>query len=318
MLASDGMVMAEEKKTRDRNPFSATNNTTTTITETLVERGSRRKEPGESCLVLLMGPDIGKRFPLGEGKHLVGRDSEALISLREASVSRHHAEVVVDDSQVVVRDMGSTNGTYVNDGLVTSSTVSDGDIVKFGRVIFKFLCGSNIENAYHQEIYRLTTTDPMTQLFNRRYLMETLVREISRARRYHHELSFAMVDLDHFKHVNDTYGHLAGDHVLKMVGRSLQRSLRRPDILARYGGEEFGVIFPETGLEAVIEVSERLRESVAKRAYTFDGFPIPITISMGVAALSPDDSADGIDLIQRADERLMAAKSGGRNKVVGS
>jgi two-component system, cell cycle response regulator len=130
-------------------------------------------------------------------------------------------------------------------------------------------------------------------------------------------MALLMIDLDHFKHINDTYGHLAGDHVLKMVGRSLQRSLRREDILARYGGEEFAVILPETRNERAIQVGERLRRSVAKRAYSFDGFPIPVTVSLGVSDLRAEDDEFGRSLIERSDQSLLKAKEQGRNRVVG-
>jgi len=289
----------------------------------VITRGDRPEAPesdvtNEPCLVLLIGPEIGKRYGLPKGKLLVGRDVTSSIMLRESSVSRRHAEIAVGKERTVVRDLGSTNGTYVNDRLITSATIHDGDIVKFGRVIFKYLSGANIENAYHQEIYRLTTTDPMTQVYNRRYFMEALAREISRARRYGHPLSLLMIDLDRFKQVNDTHGHLAGDHVLKMVGRSLQRSLRHEDILARYGGEEFATILPETSQERALQVAERLRRAGAKRAYSFDGFPIPVTISIGVAELAEEDEEFGRTLLQSADRCLLEAKEQGRNRALAS
>jgi len=295
------------------------NGNTTTVTDAVTARPPVRSVPGENCLVQLTGPDIGRRFPLeSNAETLVGRETETGLVLRETSVSRHHADVRVVDGHVVVRDLESTNGTYVNDRLVTSATLQDGDIVQFGRVIFKFLSGNNIENAYHQEIYRLTTTDPMTQMYNRRFFMETYGREVTRARRYDRQLSVLMLDLDLFKSVNDTFGHLAGDHVLKMVGRTIQRTLRMEDILARYGGEEFSAILPDIKLAEAADAAERVRVAVEKRAYTFDGFPIPLTISLGAAQLREGDDSDGVSLIKRADDRLLSAKEGGRNRVISS
>ena len=308
----------ELRKPDEESEVDQTQTTTAVITDGAPVDELEGEDLGEACLVLLIGPEIGKRYSLPQGKLLVGRDSSCAIPLRESSVSRRHSEIAVHPDRTVVRDLGSTNGTYVNDRLVTSATLRDGDIVKFGRIIFKYLSGANIENAYHQEIYRLTTTDPMTQVYNRRYFMESLSREISRARRYQHSMALLMIDLDHFKHINDTYGHLAGDHVLKMVGRSLQRSLRREDILARYGGEEFAVILPETSSERAVQVGERLRRSVAKRAYSFDGFPIPVTVSLGVSELRSDDDEFGRSLIERSDQSLLKAKEQGRNRVVGA
>ena len=120
---------------------------------------------------------------------------------------------------MLLRDLGSTNGTYVNDELVDEYVLRDGDLIKIGRTIFKFLAGGNIENAYHEEIYRLTTIDGLTQIFNKRYFVETLEREIGRAQRYRRALSLVMFDIDHFKKINDSYGHLAGDYVLKQLAR---------------------------------------------------------------------------------------------------
>jgi two-component system cell cycle response regulator len=307
--------MGDGEKTYDDDEV-AEHTHTTTITESLIERVNQSGPKQESCLVLLTGPEIGKRIPFVDDKLAVGRDGTCQVSLRESSVSRNHAEIIIKNDDAMVHDLGSTNGTYVNDSLITKATLRDGDIVKFGRVIFKYLSGTNIENAYHQEIYRLTTTDPMTQIYNRRFFMDGLDREVSRSRRYKHAMALLMIDLDHFKNINDTYGHLAGDHVLKMVGRSLERSLRREDILCRYGGEEFAALLPETGREIAIEVAERLREAVSKRAYTFDGFPIPVTVSIGVAGLNPTDDKTGLTLLKRADNRLLSAKKQGRNQSI--
>ena len=290
--------------------------TTSIMPNPLNDPASRPASSARACVVLLIGPNIGRRYELTDGSSLVGRDETCDITLQESSVSRNHGEVLIQSEKSIVRDLGSTNGTYVNDRLVTSASLRDGDIIRFGRVIFKYLTGSNIENAYHQEIYRLTTTDPMTQVYNRRYFMETLAREFSRSRRYELPLSLVMIDLDHFKHVNDTYGHLAGDHVLKLVGKTLNHSLRHEDVLARYGGEEFSALLPQTDIDMGIQVSERLRASIAEQSFAFDGLPIPVTISVGASTLKEDDDPTGKSLIKRSDEFLLKAKSEGRNRVV--
>ena len=318
-MAGSPVVPEDEAEKPPRREGVMQESNTTTITDAVTSRPPVRMLSGDSCLVQLTGPDIGKRYPMDSSEPIVvGRESAPGLVLRETSVSRNHAQLQVVDGHVIVRDLESTNGTYVNDRLVTTATLQDGDIVQFGRVIFKFLSGNNIENAYHQEIYRLTTTDPMTQLYNRRFFMENFGREVARARRYDSVVSLLMVDLDHFKDVNDTYGHLAGDHVLKMVGRTIQRTLRMEDILSRYGGEEFTAILPDTHHMQAVEAAERVRRAVEKRAYTFDGFPIPVTVSLGVAQLREDDDVEGVSLIRRADERLMLAKTSGRNQVIAS
>src|SRR5574339_944788 len=149
-----------------------------------------------------------------------------------STTSRNHAKIINTGKTIILRDMGSTNGTYVNDELIDEYVLRDGDFIKIGRTIFKFLSGNNIENAYHEEIYRLTTIDGLTQVFNKRYFLETLEREIGRAQRYGRDLSLIMFDIDRFKGVNDSFGHLAGDHVLKHLASVVKTRIRREDVLA--------------------------------------------------------------------------------------
>jgi len=190
----------------------------------------------------------------------------------------------------------------------------DGDLIKIGRTIFKFLTGGNIENAYHEEIYRLTTIDGLTQIFNKRYFLETLEREIARSHRYRRELSLVMFDIDHFKKINDSFGHLAGDYALKHLAQTVKTRIRREDCFARYGGEEFSIVLPEIdGLNSK-PFAEKIRQLVEVTDFKFENTSMPLTISMGVATLDMD-STDPQALIKRADERLYEAKSSGRNCV---
>jgi len=166
---------------------------------------------------VIYGPELGRKHNLDNPSITLGRSNKCDIQIDQESVSRAHSKIVNAGRAVRIRDLGSTNGTYVNDELVEERTLADGDLVKIGRTIFKFLSEGNIERAYHEEIYRLTTVDGLTQIFNKRHFSEALAREIARASRYHRELSMVMFDLDHFKQVNDTHGHLAGDAVLKTM-----------------------------------------------------------------------------------------------------
>jgi diguanylate cyclase (GGDEF)-like protein len=191
----------------------------------------------------------------------------------------------------------------------------DGDLVTVGRTIFKFLSGSNIERSYHEEIYRLTTTDGLTQIYNRRFLMETLEQEISRSRRYRRELAVLLFDVDHFKAVNDTHGHIAGDHVLKNLANVVRARIRREDVLGRYGGEEFLIILPEINLPSARLLGEKIRDIVARSPFRFEETPIAVTVSVGVAGLEANQKGD--DLIKVVDARLLEAKAGGRNCVRG-
>jgi diguanylate cyclase (GGDEF)-like protein len=265
-------------------------------------------------LVVIYGADLGKRIALGPGAIEAGRSTKCDISIDQESVSRRHARIWWDGSTYRVRDLGSTNGTYVNDGLVTERELGDGDQVKIGRTILKFMTGTNIEASYHEEIYRMMTYDGLTQIFNKRYFHEALDREVSRSRRYGRELSLIIFDIDHFKLKNDTYGHLAGDAILHDLAAAVRIRLRREDVFARVGGEEFAILTPEVGPRGVREVAEKTRSVVEATTFRFEQHVIPTTISVGCAVWkAPDEMAD--QLYSRADAALYTAKQGGRNRV---
>ncbi len=275
-----------------------------------------REVGGEAVLVVLYGPNPGCRFALAAGETVLGRSVEATFALDTESVSRRHARISCADGAAVLEDLGSTNGSYVNDRRVERCGLKDGDIIRVGAVILKFLSGSNVEAAYHEEIYRLTILDGLTGVHNKRFFLEFLEREISRAQRHAATLALVLFDLDHFKAVNDAHGHLAGDAVLQEVGRRLTPRIRREDLLARYGGEEFACVLPDTTRGGAGVFAEALRILVERDPVPYQGIHIPVTISLGVAMLSPDEPASANDLIRRADERLYEAKRLGRNRVV--
>ena len=204
----------------------------------------------------------------------------------------------------------------MNDEPVDEYVLRDGDLIKIGRTIFKFLTGGNIENAYHEEIYRLTTIDGLTQISNKRYFMETLEREIARGQRYQRPLSLVMFDIDHFKIINDTYGHLAGEYVLNQLATAVKQRIRREDVFARYGGEEFAIVLPEIEVPTALLFAEKVRQLVQQHEFRFEKTRIDVTISVGVAGTERKD-VEAEALIKRADEQLYAAKSAGRNRVKG-
>jgi diguanylate cyclase (GGDEF)-like protein len=265
---------------------------------------------------VIYGEELGKKYNLEGPSYLVGRSSKCDIQIDQESVSRNHAKLVNTGKSVLVRDLGSTNGTYVNDQLVDEQVVRDGDFIKIGRTIFKFLSGGNIEHAYHEEIYRLTTVDGLTQVYNKRYLLETLDREISRAHRYGRPLSLIMFDIDHFKKINDTYGHLAGDHVLKEMAGAIKSRIRREDIMGRYGGEEFVIALPEIDNYNAMIFAEKIRRLVEKHQFIFEDVQIPVTISIGISS-AWEDLENPEDFIKEADANLYRAKNSGRNCCVG-
>src|SRR6266568_9084814 len=175
---------------------------------TVISKISERPVGKDACLVVIYGLELGRKYNLDQANVIIGRSSKSDVQIDQESVSRNHAKIINTGKSIILRDLGSTNGTYVNDQLIDEYVLRDGDFIKIGRTIFKFLSGGNIENAYHEEIYLLTTVDGLTQIYNKRYFLETLEREISRAHRYHRDLALILFDIDFFKNVNDTHGHL--------------------------------------------------------------------------------------------------------------
>lgn len=284
---------------------------------TAISKISDRPLNLDAALVVIYGQDLGRKYDLTKEEVAIGRSSKSDICVDQESVSRDHALITNTAKGVRIQDRGSTNGTFVNDEAVEvgqERELRNGDLVKIGRTIFKFIAGGNIEAAYHDEIYRLTTMDGLTQVHNRRYFDEQLERELSRSRRYERVLSLVLMDIDHFKQINDQHGHLAGDYVLKQMASTVRTRIRREDVFARYGGEEFAVILPEIDLRNARRFAEKVRLLVAKQHYHFDKQLIPVTVSVGVATLRPEHR-EGADLVRVADEKLYEAKANGRNRV---
>ncbi len=287
--------------------------TIVTVIHKVEDTGMHRRNR-DACLVVIYGAELGRKYNIEGREMTIGRATVNDICVSQDSVSRTHAIVQVDDAGVKLRDNESTNGTYVNDNKIHEAYLKDGDLIKVGRSIFKFLTGDNIESSYHEEIYRLSTVDGLTQIFNKRYFTETLERELSRARRYDRPLALMMFDIDHFKQCNDTFGHRAGDFVLRDMAEIVRDRARKVDVVARYGGEEFAVILPEIDLLGAATFAEKVRKMVEEHVFEFEGQTIPLAISIGVAELDTA-SANADDLIKRADAHLYKAKQGGRNRV---
>ncbi len=292
----------------------------TRVTEIVKPSSIEPEDVGEriDCLVVIYTKEptlLGKRFVLDESPIRAGRGADNQIVLDSDSVSRRHAQFEQRGKQWLLADLGSTNGTHCNDEQVRRAVVlMNGDRIKIGSTIFKFLSGTDVETQYHEEIYRLTIIDGLTQIYNKRYLDEALERELIRARRHGRDLAVLMFDLDHFKRINDVHGHLAGDFVLKELARIVKSCIRRDEVFARYGGEEFCIILPETDLRGAAELGDRLRTQVDSHDFVFQLDRIHVTISVGAAGLG-DHDRNAAELLRRSDERLYEAKNTGRNRV---
>jgi diguanylate cyclase (GGDEF)-like protein len=274
----------------------------------------------EACLIHIYpsGPYMGRRYPLTmKGPVVIGRGGDCAILIEDHSVSRKHARIEPTAHGYLAEDLGSTNGTFVNDRPITRQMLQDGDYLRVGNCIYRFLAGGNIEAEYHEEIYRLAIIDGLTDIPNKRYLFEFLSRELSRAHRHKRPLSVLLFDIDHFKAINDQHGHLCGDHVLREMVQQLKGIIRSDELLARYGGEEFAVVLPECGVDNARIVGERIRALVEKHPFHFDDQTVGVTISVGVASVESGESIEPSQLIDRADVKLYEAKHAGRNQVCG-
>jgi len=272
---------------------------------------------GNDCVVVIYAAEpglLGKRYVLEKSPVRIGRGADNQIVLEGDSVSRRHCHFDRRQGTWHIVDDGSTNGTFLNEEQVKGfAQLNNGDRVKVGPTILKYLSGLDAEAKYHEEIYRMTIVDGLTQIHNKRYLFEALDKELIRARRYDRQLSLLIFDIDYFKNINDQYGHLAGDHVLRELARIVQERIRRDEVFARYGGEEFVIVLPETPLAGGVALAENLRGRVETHPFAFQGERIPVTISVGCAMLGEEKAA--AELIQRADDKLYEAKRGGRNRV---
>ncbi len=291
--------------------------------ETRISRVSRidaRAISGDSCLVTIYGPagpDLGRQYRLLPDDEIrIGRGQDNDVVLDMDNVSRFHAIVEGSDDGFVVRDNNSTNGTYINGKeVVGRRRLANGDLIKIGGAILKFLQGGNIEALFHEEIYRLTIVDGLTQVYNKRYLIEFLEREMARCTRYSRPLALLLFDIDYFKRVNDVHGHLAGDAVLRRLAELVSKHVRREECFARYGGEEFAIIMPETNGERARIFAEKIRNKVEGSRFDYEDRTIPVTVSIGIAEMA--QHRDPMAFIAAADHQLYEAKTNGRNRVEG-
>ncbi len=279
---------------------------------TQLERIQHRR----AMLVFLGGTNVGAMVPLNVADVVIGRDVECDVILGDDGVSRRHARILAEDSgEYAVEDLGSTNGTTVNGEQVKRQTLRDGDRISLGRTVLKFVLQADVDEDYQKRIYELSIRDALTKVYNRRYFDERLGAEVAYARRHRSLVSLIMLDIDHFKQLNDTYGHLAGDRVLAEVAGFVQGQVRSEDVLARYGGEEFAVLVRETAPPGVTTLAERIRAGVDALRVSFHAIELAVTVSVGAATVrgSPATTPEG--LIGVADRLLYQAKESGRNRV---
>jgi diguanylate cyclase (GGDEF)-like protein len=285
-----------------------------TITQNVEARPETRNR---ELLVRMDSASAGEVIPMGKRAYRVGRHPESELCVDDQGLSRHHARFTRIGDQYWLEDLASSNGTFVNGNRISGHELKNGDTVQFGpRVCFRFSVASHDEEQMLRQLYESSVRDPMTAAYNRAFFANQLESELSFALRHKSDLSVLLFDVDHFKPVNDTHGHLAGDAVLKEIARIVQFQLRREDLFARYGGEEFVVLLRGVAIEGAASAAERLRNAVGFKPVVFEGVSIPVAISVGCASLACCNNQTAEGLVQRADGRLYQAKRDGRNRSV--
>jgi diguanylate cyclase (GGDEF)-like protein len=269
------------------------------------------------CVTVLTGVASGQMFKLPRGNTVLGRAPNAEIRLVDDGVSRHHARLRLETDTLWVDDLESRNGTFVNGVKIDKPVaLADGDKIQVGRTtVLRFAYHDEIDETFHENLMTSALRDPLTKLFNKRYFLDRLDSELKFARRHTASLSLLLLDLDHFKKVNDTHGHLAGDAVLVNLAGVLSRAVRNEDVVARFGGEEMAVILRAIPLEPAIQLADRLRRLIESTVTTHGELELRATASIG-AAEYPSSKVETIEgLIECADKALYRAKDAGRNRV---
>lgn len=272
------------------------------------------------ALVCLVGTPKyqGKRWEIVKPHLMIGRAIDNDIVVDDFSISKLHAKMTYNGEIVTIADLESTNKTSINKIMIPPHTefpLQNNDQVKLGKVIFKFLEKGSLESVSLQNTWELRLRDNLTGIYNREALSSKAEEEWKRANILNTALSLIVFDIDHFKDVNDTFGHDAGDYVLKEMSRIIQdRAIRSEDFFARYGGEEFIVILMDSPIEKATDVAERIRKVMEKHDFAFEGQKISVTISAGIASKDRDtESWD--DLFKKADQACYKSKHDGRNRI---
>src|SRR5437667_1792492 len=293
-------------------------------TQSKVGNGQAERRP---ALVFLRGELLAVPIPLDRDEVTLGRALEADVRINDSQASRLHARIrterdeTTDELRYRLIDLGSTNGTLLNGKAIDEALLEDGDKFVIGDQLIRFEMLDEIDREFQQQIHRLLVHDELTGLLTSKSFFSELRREAARAEAESMPFCVLMMDLDHFKEVNDTYGHLVGSETLEEVGVVIKKALRAGDVGARFGGEEFAAFLLNADYAQGLVAGERVRSAIethefpaVRRGSDEENRTHRMTISIGIAAF-PDDAREPIQLVDKADAALYAAKRGGRNRV---
>lgn len=276
-----------------------------------------KKTASTPCLLIIAGQHIGKLFPLDRNNTItVGRSSDCEIWIEDNTISRRHFQIGPSGNTFMISDLKSTNGTYVNHTRIETASLHPGDKIQISKdTIIQFDLFDEDQKLSEQKRYEMGVKDPFTGAFNKSYFLQRISDEFSFSYRQEIPLSIILFDIDHFKLINDTNGHLAGDQILQEVSQLVFDSIRNDDVFCRYGGEEFVVIMRNTGCQAAVNLAERLRLRIEKHKFHYENTSISVTISAGVATLTNKNFRDYVAMIAEADNYLYKSKGSGRNQI---
>lgn len=285
-----------------------------------LRRPQKQTQTQNHLLVHVQGTELGRVRELKAEETLIGRATDADLWLGDDGVSRKHARLVRTGSEFVLIDLNSANGTFVQGERIERKVLKDGDQIQLGpTAIFRYSVTDEDQKALLEQLYSTSVTDALTGARNREYMDSLLVTELSYAQRHQHDLSLVLFDLDHFKRVNDTYGHPAGDAVLVAVAGAVRGQLRAEDSLCRYGGEEFCVVLRTVDLAGAHAMGERIRSVIQALTVSYETQQLKVTASVGCATKTEaGEEPTPAALISIADRRLYVAKESGRNRVISS
>lgn len=288
------------------------------LDEIVREKIPKQQGQQKFYLVIVDGDNAGKIYSLDKKTITIGRSDEFDIQLADSSCSREQAIIEFNDNnKPVLKDLDSTNGTFVNGAKITETNIEDGDKILLGfSSVFMFAIQDSLESKFQMNLYESSITDHLTGAFNQKYFLDTLSKAFSYSLRHHTSLGLLMLDIDFFKKINDTYGHVVGDIVLKEFVKRIKNNLRNEDILCRYGGDEFAVIVRDFKYGFVKIVAERIRLFFDGRSINCKDHKINISVSIGAATIDYENIATSEDMIELADANLYKAKKSGGNCIV--
>ena len=280
--------------------------------------GSAKTAPSrdQAYLIVLTGSAMGEMFKLDRKHTVIGRGQAAHIRMIDEGISREHCEIEAEGDSMILHDLGATNGTYCRGMRIDRHVLEDGDKILVGsNTVLKFTYHDSLDEVFQRQMYESALRDDLTKAFNKKYFTDRLESEFAFAMHAKVPLALVVFDLDHFKAVNDTYGHPVGDQVLAEVAGAVAATVRAEDVFARVGGEEFAVICQGADARQGQAVAERMRRAVAGHKFVVEGQPLALAISAGVASIPEANLADAQALVAAADQALYEAKRAGRNRV---